>query len=64
MVAHTLLDVLRAFGEAYLRTERFGTQADEIALLMAVYIGTAEARPMTAGKIAEYASVPRTCLPL
>jgi CRP-like cAMP-binding protein len=59
IVAAAILDVLRAFGKAYLRTARFGTHADEIALLMTVFIGTVEARPMTAGKIAEYAGVPR-----
>ncbi|PRG37574.1 helix-turn-helix domain-containing protein [Burkholderia multivorans] len=59
LLASTLLDVLRGFGAAYLRTERFGTHADELALLAAVFIGTAEARPMTAGKIAEYAGVAR-----
>ncbi|WP_168195394.1 helix-turn-helix domain-containing protein [Bradyrhizobium sp. NAS80.1] len=59
IVAAAMLDVIRELGEAYLRTARFGTHADEIALLMAVFIGTAEARPMTASKIAEHAGVPR-----
>ncbi|MGA7438779.1 MAG: hypothetical protein WBW32_11715 [Luteibacter sp.] len=54
-----MLDVLRTFGAAYLGTDRFGTHADELALLMAVLIGTAESRPMTAAKIAGYAGVPR-----
>jgi len=59
IVAAAMLDVMRAFGAAYLGTARFGAHADEITLLMAVFIGTAEARPMTAAKIAEYAGVPR-----
>lgn len=58
ILAAAMLDVLRQFGQAYLKTDRFGTRADELALLMAVFIGTAESRPMTAAKIAGYAGVP------
>ncbi|MFV8595070.1 hypothetical protein [Ralstonia pseudosolanacearum] len=59
LLASALLDVMRAFGAAYLGTEKFGARADELALLAAVFIGCAEGRPMATAKVAEYAGVAR-----
>lgn len=59
LVAVAMLDVLRAFGAAYLGRKRFGTHADELVLLAAVFVGQAEGRPMNASKLAAYAGIPR-----
>ncbi|KVX10607.1 hypothetical protein WL01_22490 [Burkholderia ubonensis] len=59
LVARALLDVLRAFGAAYLGHKRFGARADELVLLAAVFVGQAEGKPMNASKLATYAGIPR-----
>ncbi|ARK86989.1 helix-turn-helix domain-containing protein [Burkholderia pseudomallei] len=59
LVARALLDVLRAFGAAYLGHKRFGARADELVLLAAVFVGQAEGKPMNASKLAAYAGIPR-----
>lgn len=59
LLASALLDVLRAFGTAYLGHQRFGARADELVLLAAVFVGQAEGKPMNASKLAAYAGIPR-----
>ncbi|KFX26656.1 helix-turn-helix domain-containing protein [Ralstonia solanacearum] len=59
LLASALLDVMRAFGAAYLGHKRFGARADELVLLAAVFVGQAEGRPMNASKLAAYAGIPR-----
>ena len=59
IVATVMLDVRRAFGAAYLKRKRFGSSADELLLLAAVFVGQAEGRPMATAKVAEYAGVAR-----
>lgn len=58
-LAAALLDVLRAFGAAYLGHKRFGARADELVLLAAVFVGQAEGKLMGASKLADYAGIPR-----
>lgn len=41
------------------RSEHFGSSADELLIFLAVIVGQLEGRPMTAGKLATYAGVPR-----
>ncbi len=59
LLASAMLDVLRAFGAAYLGHKRFGARADELVLLAAVFVGQADGRPMNASKLADYAGIPR-----
>lgn len=54
-----MLDVMRAFCAAYLGRKRFGSCADELVLLAAVFVGQAEGKPMATAKVAEYAGVAR-----
>lgn len=44
---------------SFTKTGKFGSSADDVMLLLAVFIGQAEARPMTPGKLAEYVGIPR-----
>ncbi|WP_155755013.1 helix-turn-helix domain-containing protein [Burkholderia pseudomultivorans] len=59
LLARTMLDTLREFCAAYLSRKRFGSRADELVLLAAVFVGQAEGRPMNASKLAAYAGIPR-----
>lgn len=59
LVAAAILDVLRELSTAYLGRKRFGSCADELALLAAVFVGQAEGKPMATAKVAEYAGVAR-----
>jgi hypothetical protein len=54
-IAKLVLDVLRAYGAAYLGTERYGTRADDLVLIAALLVGGAEGKPMGASKLASYA---------
>lgn len=58
-MARMLLDILRTLSVAYSGTVRFGSRADDTALLLAIFIGQAEGRPMTPHKLADFGGLPR-----
>lgn len=60
IVAKLTLDILRAFGEAHFRTERFGSRADDLLLYAGLFIGQTEGRPLNASKLAAYAGQSRS----
>ena len=49
-----LIDLTRALGTGLLRTDRFGTRAEDLLILCGLCVGQAEGRPMTAFKLAQY----------
>lgn len=51
--------VVRAIAKEYLGTDMAGSVADDVLLVIAIFIGQAERRPMTAAKLADYAGMPR-----
>lgn len=59
IIARAVMDILRIISSRYLGRERFGAHADEAVLCVAVYVGQAEARPMSAAKLAEFCGIPR-----
>lgn len=59
VLARLVTRMLREISAAYVGTDSYGSRADETLLLIAIFIGQAEQRPMTAAKLAEYAGIPR-----
>lgn len=59
VIARHILDVMKAAALVFLGTEYGASAADEVMLCAAVYVGQAEGRMMTAGKLAEYVGMPR-----
>lgn len=49
-----LIDLTRALGTGLLRTDRFGTRAEDLLILCGLCVGQAEGRPMAAHKLAQY----------
>jgi len=49
-----LIDLTRALGTGLLRTDRFGTRAEDLLILCGLCVGQAEGRPMAAYKLAQY----------
>lgn len=58
-IAKMVLYMMRIASEHYMKTSRFGAEADDLLLGCAVFVGQAERRPMSASKLAEYAGIPR-----
>jgi CRP-like cAMP-binding protein len=54
-----MLRVRELITVAYIGTDRPGSAADDVALIIGVFIGQAEGRPMTAAKLADYIGMPR-----
>jgi DNA-binding transcriptional ArsR family regulator len=59
VLAKLLLRMVQFVTSVYMDEQMFGSQADDALLLVAVYVGQAEHRPMTASKLAEYVGMPR-----
>lgn len=59
VVARAMLEIMRQLSMNYLGAERFGGRADEAVLLLAIFVGQAEGRPMGASKLAEFAGLAR-----
>lgn len=58
-VPRLTLDLIRILSTGLLGQARFAAHADSVLLLAGVVIGQAEGRPMTAGKMAQYAGLGR-----
>jgi DNA-binding transcriptional ArsR family regulator len=54
------LDYFRIISAVVFEVDDFGSILDEIAVCLAVYIGTVEGRPMTYSKLAGYVGMPRS----
>jgi predicted transcriptional regulator len=59
IVIHLILDMCRIAHKAHFPSLHFGHDLDMLFIFFAVFIGDAERRPMTAGKIAAYLDKPR-----
>lgn len=53
------INMMRTTVEVFLREDGITRFADEALLCTAMFLGQAEGRPMTVGKIAEYIGMPR-----
>lgn len=60
VLSYLLLDMSRILHRTHLAGGRFGDDSDLLFVLLAVFVGHAEGRPMTAGKIGAYLDKPRT----
>lgn len=58
-VVRLAITMIRSATKIYFRSDRYGATADELIICLAIFIGQAEGRPMNAGKLAQYAGVPR-----
>jgi predicted Rossmann fold nucleotide-binding protein DprA/Smf involved in DNA uptake len=58
-VARSMLDAMRRFSVGLVPPDRFGADANDLALFAGLLIGTAEGRPMNATKLAHYVGIPR-----
>ena len=56
VVAQFTLDMQRVFGEAYFKTERFGSRTNYLLPYAGLFIGQVEGRPLNASKLAEFSS--------
>lgn len=54
VVAKLVIEILREQGATELGAERFGSRSDDLLLRMAILIGQAEGRPMTASNLSGY----------
>ncbi|MEQ6614191.1 MarR family transcriptional regulator [Pseudomonas aeruginosa] len=54
-----MLDLLRLFSAGLVPVDRFGAQADDLALFAGLLIGQADGRPMNPSKLAQYVGIPR-----
>src|SRR5690242_18861630 len=59
LVIRTVMDMLRSVCRAYVGDEAVGPHALELIIGMAVMIGQAEDRPMSASDVAGYTGTPR-----
>ena len=59
IAARTILAMLRRTAHVYLETTEIGTNAPELVLCLAIFIGQAEGKPMTSTKLATYIGMPR-----
>lgn len=53
------LMIARSISHALFKSNKYGSNADDVVLCCAVFIGQVEGRPMTAGKVADYVGIPR-----
>lgn len=51
--------LVRYVSVQYMGDERFGASSGDVMLCCAIFVGQAEGRPMTAGKLADYIGMPR-----
>lgn len=60
VVAQLMLDCARLLAQSLFQDgEQFGSLADDTMLCLAIYIGQAEGRMMTALKLSDYVGIPR-----
>jgi DNA-binding transcriptional ArsR family regulator len=59
ILARLVISLTRTASTEYVGTERVGSQADDVLLLAAVFIGQAEGKPMTAHKLSDFIGMPR-----
>lgn len=59
VIARLTISLVRSIALEILDSRRFGTNADDVILCCAIFIGQAERKPMTAAKLAQYAGMPR-----
>jgi len=60
VVAKLVIETLREQGATELGAERFGSRSDDLLLRMAILIGQAEGRPMTASNLSGYVGQARS----
>jgi DNA-binding transcriptional ArsR family regulator len=59
VIALLMLELLKLPTQMHLGTGNYGSKCDDVLLMCAILIGQIEKRPMTAGKLADYAGLPR-----
>jgi hypothetical protein len=59
VLAKMVLRVLQLIAAEYLETAQYGSVADDLVLLCAIFVGQAEGRPMSSSKLADFAGMPR-----
>jgi len=59
VIAKLLLEMTKTAATVFLHSENHASEADDVMLCAAVYIGQCEGRPMTSGKLADYIGMPR-----
>lgn len=59
VIVKMLIELMRIYVDAYFEDGRSGSTCSDMLLCAAVFTGQAEGRPMTAGKLAEFAGIPR-----
>lgn len=59
VISRLAMKLIQLVDVSFTKTGKFGSSADDVMLLLGIYIGQAEGRPMTAGKLAEYVGIPR-----
>lgn len=55
-----MLEAARLLSRAWFPGRRYASRADDLILIGALFIGTAEGRPMNASKLSDYAGLPRS----
>jgi hypothetical protein len=59
IISKMVIDVMRMLTSTYFEVESFGSSVDEILLVIAVFIGQAEGRPLNAYKLSSFVGIPR-----
>jgi DNA-binding IclR family transcriptional regulator len=59
LIARVIIDTMRVYSRAYWKDENIGEHAIDILIGLAIMIGEAEGRPMSATDVAAYVGIPR-----
>jgi predicted transcriptional regulator len=59
IVAKLLLEIMRVASCRLFKQPRYTSASDEVLIYAAIFLGHAEGRPMTAGKLADFIGMPR-----
>lgn len=59
VMSRLMLKLVQVVAFSYVGSALFGSEAGDVLLLVAIFVGQAERRPMTAAKLAEYVGIPR-----
>lgn len=60
IVAKLMLGLTKAIGLTFLKTKVYGSSSDLALLCAAIFLGQAEGKPMTAGKLSDFVGMPRS----
>lgn len=59
IISRLMIDMMRTSVAIFLQQDNATTYSDELMMCAAIFIGQAEGKPFTAGKIASYIGMPR-----